>query len=298
MKLRRCIVIDTSIAPRVKYVTLSPGPQDTVAPEQAIRRGRAGVVGQSAAHPFGRSITGGTVRRRVDSDGIPDAAVRIESDGVVFDARDVALLRAVDEHGSLNAAAGALERSFAHAQRRVVELEEAFGSLVERRRGGAGGGGSELTDRARELLARFDRLGAEFTGVADATLSVFPGTVVELHGELATVETVPGTVLTLVPTDVGVDREVEVSVRADAVTVELPEEAPAPDATSARNRFEGRVSEVVTGEAVGRVAVDVGTETPLWAILTTDSLDRMALGVGADVVVSFKATATRAIPQS
>jgi molybdate transport system regulatory protein len=233
----------------------------------------------------------------VNPDGVPDAAVRIESGDVVFDARDATLLRAVDDHGSLNAAATALERSFAHAQRRVVELEEAFGSLVERRRGGAGGGGSELTERARDLLARFDRLGAEFAGVADAVLSVFPGEVVEGRGELATVETVAGTVLTLVPQDVTPETAVEVSVRADAVTVELPEEAPAPDATSARNRFEGRVAEVVRGESIGRVSVDVGTETPLWALVTTDSLDRMALAVGDAVVVSFKATATRALPR-
>jgi molybdate transport system regulatory protein len=228
----------------------------------------------------------------------PDAAVRIESGDVVFDVRDATLLRAVDEHGSLNAAAGALERSFAHAQRRIVELEEAFGSLVERRRGGAGGGGSELTERARELLARFDRLGAEFAGVADATLSVFPGTVLHVHGELATVETSPGEVLTLVPGDVADGQAVEVTVRADAVTVELPDEAPAPDATSARNRFEGRVSTIVRGETIGRVAVDVGTETPLWTLLTTDSLDRMALEEGETVVVSFKATATRTLPRS
>jgi molybdate transport system regulatory protein len=231
----------------------------------------------------------------VDPDGIPDAAVRIERDGVGFDARDAALLRAIDDHGSLNAAATALERSFAHAQRRVVTLEEAFGSLVERRRGGAGGGGSDLTDRARDLLARFDRLRAEFTGVADATLSVFTGAVRERDGELATVDVEPGRVLALTPTDVVPGATVEVSVRADAVTVELPDEAPAPDATSARNRFEGRVTAVQRGEAVGRVAVDVGAGTPLWALLTTDSLDRMALAEGDAVVTSFKATATRAI---
>jgi molybdate transport system regulatory protein len=230
-------------------------------------------------------------------EGIPDAAVRIESDGVEFAARDVELLRGVDEHGSLNAASSALGRSFAHAQRRVVELEEAFGPLVERHRGGAGGGGSELTDRARDLLARFDRLQAEFAGVADATLSVLVGEVRAREGELATVEVGPGRVLALVPRDVAVGSTVEVSVRADAVTVELPAESPAPDATSARNRFEGRVTEVVRGESIGRVAVDVGTGTPLWALLTTDSMDRMSLAEGDTVVASFKATATRALAQ-
>ena len=248
---------------------------------------------ETAVPPVVTAISGAAELDSVE--GIPDAAVRIESDGVVFDARDAALLRAIDEHGSLNAAAETLGRSFAHAQRRVVALEEAFGSLVERRRGGAGGGGSELTDGARDLLVRFDRLRAEFAGVADATLSVFSGEVRARDGELATVDVEPGQVLALVPKDVAVGSTVEVSVRADAVTVELPEEAPAPDATSARNRFDGRVAAVIRGEAVGRVAVDVGTETPLWALLTTDSLDRMDLEEDDAVVVSFKATATRAI---
>ncbi|HET7325577.1 MAG TPA: LysR family transcriptional regulator, partial [Halococcus sp.] len=101
----------------------------------------------------------------------------IDADGVVFGARDAALLRAVDEYGSLNRAADALERSFSHAQRRIVEIEEVFGPLVERRRGGPGGGGSELTDEARNLLARFDRLRADFSGVAEATRTVLEGQV-------------------------------------------------------------------------------------------------------------------------
>ena len=233
-------------------------------------------------------------------DGNPDATVHIEADGVAFDARDAALLRAVDDHGSLNAAASELGRSFAHAQRRIVALEEAFGSLVERQRGGSGGGGSELTTRAYELLTRFDRLGAEFDSVAEATLSVFRGEVVGRTGELATIDITPGSVLALVPQPVAVGERVEVSVRADAVTVELPQESPSADATSARNRFEGRVVDMVRGEAIGRVAVDIGTETPLWALLTTDSLDRLGLSErdeGDRVAVSFKATATRALPR-
>ena len=232
--------------------------------------------------------------------GIPDAAVHIEADGVAFDTRDAELLRAVDEHGSLNAAANALERSFAHAQRRIVTLEDAFGDLVRRQRGGSGGGGSELTDSARDLLARFDRLGAEFDSVAEATLSVFPGRVRRRDGELATIEVAQGQVVAIVPQTVRVDDPVEVSVRADAVTVELPEGSPAADATSARNRFAGNVVEVIRGEAVGRLAVDIGTDTLLWSLVTTDSLDRMGLDDGAErteVVASFKATATRALPQ-
>jgi molybdate transport repressor ModE-like protein len=106
--------------------------------------------------------------------------------------RDVELLRAVDERGSVNAAATALDRSYPRAQRRIVELADAFGELVVRTRGGSGGGGSWLTDRARELLSRFDRLRVEFNGVAETAETVIEGRIVDLEGALATVETAAG----------------------------------------------------------------------------------------------------------
>jgi molybdate transport system regulatory protein len=106
----------------------------------------------------------------MDLDADFDAELRRE--GVRFTARDADLLRAVHERGSLNAAATALGRSYSRCQRRVVELEDAFGRLVDRRRGGSGGGGSSLTDRADDLLAEFDRLEAEFAGVAEVAETV------------------------------------------------------------------------------------------------------------------------------
>ena len=91
---------------------------------------------------------------------------RLQADGVTFEGRDATLLRAVDSEGSLNAAATSLGRSYSRCHERLADLEDAFGPLVERTRGGSGGGGSRLNDRARALLARFERLRAEFSGVA------------------------------------------------------------------------------------------------------------------------------------
>lgn len=232
--------------------------------------------------------------------GSPDAAepaagfeARIGRGETAFDARDAALLRAIDEHGSLNAAADALGRSFAHAQRRVVALEDAFGQLVDRRRGGADRGGSELTDRARGLLTRFDRLRAEFSGAATAPHTVLPGRVTERDGELATVRTEAGPVRTLAPP--GADR-VEVSIRADAVTLYAPGEEPDDDGTSARNRFAGEVAAVDAGETVATVELVVPDGVRLMALVTLASVDRLGLAAGTRAVATFKATATRAVP--
>lgn len=207
------------------------------------------------------------------------------------DSRDAALLRAVADHGSLNAAAEALGRSYSRAHARITDLEAALGPLVERERGGSGGGGSQLTDRGRELLARFDRLAAALDGTATTERLVLDGTVADREGELAVVDTPIGRVRAIVLTDA--DR-VQVSFRADAVTLHDPDAAPAADATSARNRFEGTVESVDRGQATASVAVDVGADTPLVVRVTTDSMERLGLVPGAFVVATVKATATRA----
>lgn len=219
---------------------------------------------------------------------------QLRADGVTFEAADADLLRAVDDESSLNAAADSLGRSYSRAHQRLQQLEDAFGTLVERQRGGAGGGGSHLTDRARDLLARFDRLRAGYEGIAETEEAVFEGRVVDRDGELGEVETPAGRVRALVPPDAD---EVQVSLRADAVTLHDPDDAPPANATSARNRFSGVVSGIDHGQAVAHVAVDVGAPTDLVALVTQDSRERLGLGPGAAVVITFKATATRATPR-
>ncbi|XVH32089.1 LysR family transcriptional regulator [Haloferacaceae archaeon DSL9] len=214
--------------------------------------------------------------------------------GVEFGARDARLLRTIARTGSVSAAAADLERSRARALRRLETLEAAFGSLVERRRGGSGGGGSRLTDAGETLLARYDRLSAALTAVATVPETVLGGEVLELDGELAIVETEIGVVRTLHEA-ASVGQAVQVRIGADAVTLHAPNNAPKPDATSARNRRSGTVSAVHRGETVVDVVVLVD-ETPVRALVTADSAARLDLADGTDVVVTWKATATRLIP--
>lgn len=217
----------------------------------------------------------------------------LEIEGETVDERDVEALRAIAEHGSMNRAAHALGRSYARIHQRISTLEETLGPLVIRRRGGSGGGGSTLTENAHALLARFDRLRAELSGIARAEETVLSGTVLDRGDRLGTIETDAGVVRGII---VGDADAVQVGVRSDAVALVVPSEAPQPVDTSVRNRFEGTVSGIERDGEVARVTVDVGTETPVSALVTQTSLDTLDLHVGDDVEASFKATATRAIP--
>ena len=241
-----------------------------------------------------------------------DAGVeaRLRAGGVTFGAADAELLWAVADHGSVSGAAESLGRSRARALNRLEELEDAFGSLVERQRGGADGGGSRLTSGARTLLARFDRLRAAVSGTAAVPETVLDGRVVGRDGEVGMIGTDAGTVRALLvddgptggpsateaPPDIDPGARVQVSVRADAVTIHDPADAPPGGATSARNRFSGTVERVDPGEAIARVSVDVGAGDPLRALVTEDSSERLGLEAGTAIVAAFKTTATRATP--
>lgn len=225
-----------------------------------------------------------------------DAAfeAKLHADGITFGARDAALLRAIDEEGSINAAADVLGRSYSRAHKRLGELEEAFGPLVEARRGGAGGGGSALTDGARRHLARLERLRTELSGVTDGEETVFEGRIVERMGELAVVETAAGRLRALAPPDA---TAVDVAVRADTVALHAVDAAPPPAETSVRNRFGGTVVDVDDRESIARIRLDVGADRPLVALVTATSKRALKLQPGAEVMASFKTTATRATPK-
>ncbi len=237
---------------------------------------------------------------------------RLRAGDVTFGAADAELLRSIGAHGSVRGAAEALGRSRARALNRVAALEEGFEPLVERQRGGADGGGSRLTADAETLLARFDRLRATLSGTAAVPESVLSGGIRDREGEFGSVETDAGVVRALLvdqvlsngddeggasgggPAELDVGTEVQVSIQADAVTLYRPADAPDDGATSARNRLSGCVSDVESGESIVRVGVDVGADASLLALITRESRRRLGIEPGADVVASFKTTATRA----
>jgi len=220
-----------------------------------------------------------------------DFEPHLATEDATVTARDVEMLRGIDRFGSMHRAADELGRSYPHLQRRVVELEEAVGSLTRRVRGGQDGGGTELTPDARRLIRQFERLRVELAGVTAVAESVVPGTVVDRDGELATVQTPAGELTARVPE--GAER-VEVVVRADAVVLINPGSSGVH--TSLRNQLTGTVGRIDREERVASVTVEVGDEVDLRAVVTTESVDRLGLAEGETIVAAFKTTAANATP--
>ena len=68
------------------------------------------------------------------------------------------LLRAVEETGSLRAAANSMGMAYTKALKMLKRAEQAAGCpLTTRAVGGKSGGGSQLTSEGKELLAKYEK---------------------------------------------------------------------------------------------------------------------------------------------
>jgi molybdate transport system regulatory protein len=77
----------------------------------------------------------------------------------VFGSGKADILHAVEETGSLNAAAAQLGMSYRHVWAAIRAAEERLGRpLLRKQRGGRKGGGATLTNYARKLVAQFEAL--------------------------------------------------------------------------------------------------------------------------------------------
>jgi molybdate transport system regulatory protein len=96
---------------------------------------------------------------RVEDAMQPKSNLWIEKDGeVVLSRWRVNLLRAIDETGSISAAAEKMKVSYHRAWEKLHEMETRLGvSLVETQTGGEHGGGARLTATAHDYVARFEQ---------------------------------------------------------------------------------------------------------------------------------------------
>ena len=87
------------------------------------------------------------------------------------------LLRGVERHGSLSAAARELDMSYSKAHKLVKKLEAALGTQVLAvKRGGSSRGGAELTAAGRRFLERYEALDAAVRREAEKLFKkAFPG---------------------------------------------------------------------------------------------------------------------------
>lgn len=232
------------------------------------------------------------------------------------------LLAQIDATGSITAAARAVGMSYKGAWDAIDAMNNLAGEpLVVRAAGGKGGGGTQLTDRARRLIATFralesehrkfmdnlTRAGLDASGDIDlmrrfmlktSARNKFLGTVIEVRTgavndeillRIAGGHTIAATITRESTMELGLapGKEAIALVKASNVIVG----APGPGLRlSARNQLQGKISAVRPGAVNSEILIGLDGGTTLVAIVTNESATDLGLAVGAPAVAIFKAS--------
>lgn len=180
--------------------------------------------------------------------------------GSFLGAQRVALLEAIERHGSIARAAKAVALSYKAAWEAVDEMNNlAAQPLVVRTSGGARGGGTVLTGYARRLIAFYRALEAEHQSAVARVQHLL-----RQHDDDATA-----------PQDVVAFQQL---IRRWSMQ------------SSARNQFAGHIREVRGGDVEAQVRIEIAPGLEVTGVLTQDSVQRLRLRPGGEVLVLVKSS--------
>lgn len=238
----------------------------------------------------------------------------------------VRLLEAVEKHGSISQAARAVPLSYKAAWDAIDAMNNlAEQPLVIRSTGGRNGGGTRLTEHGRRTVALYRALEAEYQG-ALATLAEglsegaaedlaqfrqllrrmsmkssarnqFAGTVVALREGPVDFEVrlkldPQHEIAAVITRDsaeslgIAIGSEFTALVKSSSVLVLADPQL----CISARNQLWGEVSRIHRGPVNAEVSIALPGGRTVCAVITQDSVDRLALTVGARACAAFKAS--------
>ncbi|MGB3290788.1 MAG: TOBE domain-containing protein [Burkholderiaceae bacterium] len=266
-----------------------------------------------------------------DQDDNASSAAPIELDGSIWfrsgrqnwgNRKRMALLTAIDEEGSISAAARKIGLSYKAAWDAVDTMNNLAGEpLVLRSTGGQRGGGASLTARALDLIQLYRQLNKEHerfmarlaaaSSSSSRNLELIQNMMVQtsarnkLAGTVARVK--HGAVNDEVILDVGGGIEIVASItsesvqnlalqpgrralafiKASSVIVGLPD---GDMKLSARNQLRGRIVRIVEGAIHAEAGIELPGGQVLAAVLSMDSLAALDLREQQEVYAIFKAS--------
>lgn len=243
----------------------------------------------------------------------------VREGGVRVNGDRVALLRAVDETGSISAAARRLGLSYKGAWDQVQALNNLFdGPLIEAERGGRCGGDAVLTPRGRATEEALRRVRAELdAALAKLDVNLSGGVARDLFWSLGmktsvrnalrgrVVRIVPGAVNGEVVVAVGEDTEIvsaltnrsikDLGLSVGDAVIALIQAGDVILAqgealrTSARNQLSGHVVDRQDGAVHSEISIDLGGAKTLVATVTLESAQALDLAAGTAVKALIKA---------
>ncbi|PWK38353.1 TOBE domain-containing protein [Cupriavidus plantarum] len=186
----------------------------------------------------------------------------------------IALLAAIGEHGSITAAARAVGLSYKAAWDAIDAMNNSAGeALVARAVGGKGGGGTQLTERAQQLIRTYRTLEAEhrrFVAWLGAQANAATA-----GGGASTSSDIASNLSSDLPSDLATDLGL---MRRFTVR------------TSARNKLFGTVEAVRRGAVNDEVTLRLPGDQRIVATITRESTETLELAPGVEAFALIKAS--------
>ncbi|RLK35553.1 TOBE domain-containing protein [Cupriavidus plantarum] len=186
----------------------------------------------------------------------------------------IALLAAIGEHGSITAAARAVGLSYKAAWDAIDAMNNSAGeALVARAAGGKGGGGTQLTERAQQLIRTYRTLEAEhrrFVAWLGAQANAATA-----GGGASTSSDIASNLSSDLPSDLATDLGL---MRRFTVR------------TSARNKLFGTVEAVRRGAVNDEVTLRLPGGQRIVATITRESTETLELAPGVEAFALIKAS--------
>lgn len=236
--------------------------------------------------------------------------------------RRMALLRAIDEEGSISAGAKKIGISYKAAWDAVDTMNNLAGeALVERTTGGQRGGGAHLTPRARNIVTLYQTLNqaherfiaqlASLAGQSAPDLDLIRHLMVQtsarnkLKGAIQSI--VPGSTYDKVTITLGSDAEIIANVSrssVDELALHAEQDVLAfidatsvivgvskPNNLSAQNQLKGHIERTTTDDVSTEISIRLDAGPIIVSQVTPDSVQKLALHTGTEVYAIFKASA-------
>ncbi len=242
-------------------------------------------------------------------------------DNSSFSEKQVTLLQAIDNLGSISAAAKNIGISYKTAWDRVESMNnQSDQALVKRSAGGAKGGGTIVTELGKNIVSGFikikqehqlflEKLNTDVSSAGDfanfsrknrlksSARNQFGGKVQKVtRGAVNTeVELKLGDSLSIIATITN-DSQRQLKLKKNDSATALIKSSwillsnDVSIATSARNNIIGRVLRLKKGEVNSEVVINIGNEKTLCAIITNTSAERLGIQKNQTLLALFKAS--------
>jgi|GEM_PF-187703 molybdate transport system regulatory protein len=217
----------------------------------------------------------------------PEYKLEVGEKQILLDKRKFDLLKFIDECGSITKASQKAEIPYRSALKYIENLEHDLNDLLVRtKRGGkGGGGGSKLTTKGKLLLREYRKVDSVIKMHTDVNEIESQIAEIDYEKKIMNIYFQDKKVILPLRSGFKVGEKVLILISPEDIFLTLE-----PNKSSVRNIFKGIITRMELKSDVVRLNINLGGLN-LFSDITQYAMDELALDLGKEIFIGFKAAA-------